>query len=373
MHILRLTKSPVAHSELQGVHLLRHFGVAHRMECSDISAWCTEMLAGSDLTSAQAAAGDAQAQDTPVPKSSPVVRVPLSNTLEAFVFPKGTLSGQPHGGQSQAAPSSPGVASAAAALEPPQALGEPVTRKPWETDGIYSQWVGDIEEPLEPLKQMRGDFLEPINCATLFGGLSSERQVLKLHSVPNTWAFSSDKKHKAVAFGEANFPRPAVHFMDALDFLDSDEGRDLFSGGELRDLKQFLNKVDILFVSTSCKPYSSARTGRKSRGTDDHDDVRLIKAFFKVAQSVVPGAIVFEQVYGFALSESKSEKKSPLQHFLADCDELLPDYRRAVFVIEGDLVLVFVRHRIYVIFIHNNYGGKASLDLLKAIVKASRN
>ena len=88
MHILRLTKSPVAHSELQGVHLLRHFGVAHRMEGSDISAWCTEMLAGSDLTSAQAAAGDAQAQDTPVPKSSPVVRVPLSNTLEAFVFPK---------------------------------------------------------------------------------------------------------------------------------------------------------------------------------------------------------------------------------------------------------------------------------------------
>ncbi len=53
---------------------------------------------------------------------------------------------------------------------------------------MYQEWVPDIEEPMKPVKELRGEFLVPLGCATLFGGLSLERQVLKLHSVPSTWA-----------------------------------------------------------------------------------------------------------------------------------------------------------------------------------------
>ena len=141
----------------------------------------------------------------------------------------------------------------------------------------------------------------------------------------------------------------------------------------MKDLKDFDGQVDILFVSTSCKPYSSARTGRKSQGCTDHGDTRLIKAFFRAAKLVKPAAIVFEQVYGFALSESRTEERSPLQLFLDESAQELPDYEHTVFIVEGDLLLVFLRHRIYIIYIRRDCGGGKSLEMLKVIVEVHKN
>ncbi len=344
------------------------------MDDSDISKWCAEMLAGTDLATEQAEASSGSQEPTPVAKSPPVARIPLSDTLEAWIAPKGWLSGDCSPGAASSSGEGRETASAAPAmLQGPFVESPVVARRPWEGDSVYQEWVPDIEEPMKPVKELRGEFLEPLVCATLFGGLSSERQVLKLHSVPSTWAFSCDIKPASVAWAELNYSRPGVHYMDALDFLASDSGRDLFSGQELKDLKDFFGTIDILFVSTSCKPYSSARTGRKTKGSRMHDDTKLIKAFFKAAKLVRPGVIVFEQVYGFALSESVSDPQSPLLQFLADCDTELPDYARTIFVVDGDLFLVFVRHRIYIVFIHHNYGGTESLELLKMIVKVERN
>ena len=281
---------------------------------------------------------------------------------------------------------SPGVAAAsqqaleAASADPTLLQGTFVTEPEahpgfvaWGNDPVYKAWLPHIERPIAPVKELRGKVLQPVVCATLFGGLSSERQVYKLHGLPTHWAFSCDKKHNCVAWSELNFTRADVHYMDALDFLESDSGRDLFSGGELKDLKQFCGLVDILFVSTSCKPYSSARTGRKSGGSQAHEDTNLIKAFFRAAKLVKPGAMIFEQVFGFSLSESTSDPRSPLQQFLEQCDEELPDYERTVFVIDGDLFLVFIRHRIYIIFIRKDYGGAESLEIVKVIVQVDQN
>ena len=85
---------------------------------------------------------------------------------------------------------------------------------------------------MAPARALRGEFLDEVGYGSLFNGLSSDRKVYDLFSIPTRWHFSSDNKGTSIAFNEANFPRPEHHFIDGLDWLQSDEARDLFTGLE---------------------------------------------------------------------------------------------------------------------------------------------
>ena len=249
----------------------------------DLSAWCDDMLAqtGHILSAEDASTpGEAHAAAMPVLESPLAVTVPLSDTLTA-IDPEDLAT-------STAAGSIPSSSSACiAAVDSLKDSRFPsddsaVTPKPWEADRIYAQWVPDIENIVAPVKALRGKQLEPLGCATLFGGLSSERQNSKLFSIDARWHFTCDKKLASVAWSELNFSRPTVHFMDGLDFLQSAEGQNLFTPGQKQSLAQFRNKVDTLYVSSSCRPYAMSRSKRKSAGCEGHEDVRLLDSFFSV-------------------------------------------------------------------------------------------
>ena len=329
------------------------------------------MLASSGSTAAQAAgsSGDT-APGMPAP-SFPSMVVSLDENSAFVVLPKPDDANLAAEASALFGPASSGsAADTAASATSPVTQPEVAPRKPWEVDPVYSQWVGHIEAPMEPVRALRGAFTDTLKCATLFGGLSSERKSIQLHNIPNTWMFTADKKHSAIQFSDQNFERASVHYLDALNFIDSLEGKDLYSGGEFRSLKEFFMKVDVLFVSTSCRPFSAARSKRKSEGTSSHDDHKLLDAFFRVTVAVQPLAMIFEQVFGFALSESTKDPTSPLQRFLERCDIELANFERTVFITDGSVWLVFARHRIYIVFIRSDAGGKMSMEALKAIVKA---
>ncbi len=337
----------------------------------NMSVWVDEMLGDTAATQdATATTSESSTPALPAPTTPPCVVVPLSDTLTAYLMPKSPSDLSPEARPDNAsALSSPH-------LRPGESLPDSFVDterapKPWEKDPVYSEWVPYIDKPLEAMRDVRGDFLRDVNMATLFGGVSSERKCVQLFSIPHKWCFSCDKKATAIAFSDMNFSRPDVHFIDGLDFLESDEGRNLFEGNEMASLKQFVNAIDILFVSTSCRPFSSARSKRKSEGSANHEDMRLLDVFFRAVLIIKPGCIVFEQVFGFALSESVDDPVSPMQRFLERCEQELKEYEWATFAVDGDMYLIFVRHRIFIIFVRKDYGGKDTLEAVKMIVKAN--
>ena len=137
-------------------------------------------------------------------------------------------------------------------------------------------------------------------------------------------------------------------------------------------LKSIINKygeINVLFGSMSCKPYSIVRNARKKEGARSHDDARCVDAFWWIFDAVRPLTLVFEQVFGFALAESMLETESPLNVLLKTFPELFPEYAVCVFYQEGDVRLVFVRHRLYVVANRKSAGGQDSLEMLKVVVK----
>lgn len=185
----------------------------------------------------------------------------------------------------------------------------------------------------------------------------------------NKFNFTCDYKNTAVQFSELNHLRASVHFIDGLDLLSSAEGRNIYDGNNMVELKQFYRKIYILWVSTSFRPFSLARSRRQKDSSADHEGVRLLDVNIHVAIGAEPLAIIFEQAFRFALSESVSDLASPVVNFLAECDIELAMYVRAVFVVDGKIMLVVARPGIYIVFRHENVGGALTLEALKHPVK----
>ena len=343
------------------------------MDDFDYSEWCGGMLApdgaegvedreaGSESTGHS---GDGDRPPPPLPSQQNVLEV-IDLEEDASVGAGAPLNGAEEPASSPGGPTD-GV------VPPDEAQDSP----PWAKDRYYAQWAKHIDcAPLKDLQNLKGPFLRPPRMASLFNGLSSEKKVMQLFGVEAEWCFSCDKKPSTVAWQHQHFPRSTHHFVDGLDFLDAEEGggRDLYSEGLGRvKLSKFHKLIDVLFVGTSCRPFSSSRSGRKSKGTS-HEDVKLLDSFFHVARETEPAAMIFEQVYGFAMPERTGDPESPLQKFLQRCKDDLPQYEVSTYFAEGGLFLVLARHRVYIILVHNDHGGRGSLDVLTAIVKAEQN
>ena len=343
----------------------------------DSSAWCAEMLAATAPATGNQASGATQSPEQQLSdETASASPPPVQGSLDIDDIYKAvgqfresdTCSTVPQGQQSGSEELAPDVAQSISDVV------EEVEPRPWPSDQVYDQWIPHIWGPLAPLRRLRGGFKAPVSCGSMYGGASSDRKVLELFGVPTVWQFEVEQKHSAISFTEMNFnSRPTCHFLDATDFLHSDFGTDLFAGLEKVDIKRFHNKVRLLFVSSSCCPFSTTRSFRKSKGTKSHGDNALIDAYFEVAKKVDADATVFEQIFGFALAESRSDSQSPLVTFLRRAEVELPEQESMVFMAEGDTFLLFARHRIYIVLLKRSCGGRASLNLLKTVVQDSEN
>ena len=345
------------------------------MDLSGMAAWCDELLSsqGPDTV------GERVCQSSP----SPMAAAPES--VDSLDGGTGEFLAEPmcdmHFG-SLDGPLSEGKEPTTHLDEDTMLAQEPVAEEgcrtyPWQQDAIYASYCSYIHEGTEPLRKLRGSFQRLPRCASLFGGLNSDRKILGLHGIPTTWLFTCDKKEASIAFSEKNFSRAESHFVDALDFLEigpdgrQGRGRDLYAKGMARkQLRSWKHLVDVLYVSTSCAPYSVTRTGRRTIGTQGHEDTNLLDTVFVALEEVEPKSVVFEQVYGFCLRESPSQPRSPLQSFLNRLEAKHSQYKAITFLADGKQMLVLLRHRVFVVMIHEDAGGNGSIDILKSVVKA---
>ena len=81
--------------------------------------------------------------------------------------------------------------------------------------------------------------------------------------------------------------------------------------------------------------------------------------------------IIFEQVFGFACAEKTGTSVTPLQAFMKRVKEELADWEVVIFSSNGQLYLVLVRHRVYIVMVHKDAGGRYSIDMIKLMVQDS--
>ena len=157
-----------------------------------------------------------------------------------------------------------------------------------------------------------------------------------------------------------------------MQLIDSSSATDVYSGEQV-DFEEIVDgTMDVLVITTSCRPFSKTRSGRAD-GTEDHEDHRLLDIGLSMVEMTKPRLVIFEQVHGFALAESKTDKVSPLEHFLAQVKEELPEYLHQVFFCNGNAFLCLERHRVYLIFMHSDFAGAGgdAMELVKTVITAN--
>ena len=359
----------MAQSRLESFALLNCF--AFVMEATSVNDWCSMMLGdgadGSAASPAKSSVDCSMSLDDLERMESTSAGVVFSPELPPAVGESSQTVAA--AASSSAAASSP--ASSDADLPRPR---EPDTKdRLIYEDPIYRNWVPTIKEPLEPLSDMRGRFTRKVRCCSMFDGLSTDKKGLQLFSIPTSWSFTCENCPHANSFKCGNFDEPAEHMLlDARDFLEGD-GNNLtcfshdFAKCKLSEMQE-PGEMDIMVVTCSCRPYAIGRIGRMRDGTTNHEDAWHIDAFKAAFNKILPKAVLFEQVFGFALAESVSDTQSPLQSLLSWFARFHPDYAVQVFYVEGNVFLVLSRHRVYVVALENSSGGKDGLEMLKRAV-----
>ena len=237
-------------------------------------------------------------------------------------------------------------------------------------DPIYNKWVPYIYQPLNGLRQSRGRFVRPIRAASMFSGCSSDKKVYDLFQLPVDWMFTNDNKVGAQSFMLSHFESQAkYHVIDAMDLF-TESFDCLFNIEAVPVSKLTEEKLDVLFVSTSCKPFSKAQS-KRHLGTTTHSDYACQDAFWHMLSILMPLSVIYEQVFGFALAESVDDPESPLAKFLSRIATEYPCYEAVTFFAQGSLYLSLLRHRVYVILVHKAAGGRMVVNKLIDYVKVT--
>ena len=126
----------------------------------------------------------------------------------------------------------------------------------------------------------------------------------------------------------------------------------------------------ILIAGISCRPNSTARTGRFSKGAASHPDSDLPKQTIAGIVTLEPYIVFVEHVYGFAMPESKLDGQSPLQRFLIDMRQAHPQYHWITVVMHGNTFGVMRRRRLYILGVHSDAGGLAAAENVARLVQA---
>ena len=76
-----------------------------------------------------------------------------------------------------------------------------------------------------------------------------------------------------------------------------------------------------------------------------------------------------ENVYGFTLPESKSDKKPPLLRLMEHAEEEVPLCSLLVPVLAGSTWVCVSRRRLYVVFVNANNGGRVACNRSKCFLQ----
>ena len=141
------------------------------MAVFDIAQWCAEMLVDTGSATEQPGAASSSMASTPAPALPPVARVPMSDGLEAVVVLDDSTDPCP--AVNAASQQRVDTVSVDPSLLQGPFVSEPVAHPgfvAWQADPVYRAWLPHIETPIAPLKQLCGQQVRPLVCATLFGG-----------------------------------------------------------------------------------------------------------------------------------------------------------------------------------------------------------
>ena len=232
----------------------------------------------------------------------------------------------------------------------------------------------NLLDPLEQVRRFRGPVLHAHCMASVCTGAGPESQIDNVLEVQTRHFFTCDIKATAFRWIEANGPASEHHFVDVREMACSIEqllngkiriqARCARHGMQICTVDITPGELHMLTAGISCKPFSNARTGRRS-GTTAHRDEDLFQHCIRLVKALQPGILLLENVHGIIFPESKLNKSSPLNRFLKAFKDENPLYHVIVFVVTGKLWLVQSRKRVYVAFFHERVGGSHAAFLAK--------
>ena len=155
---------------------------------------------------------------------------------------------------------------------------------------------------------------------------------------------------------QANHPdKVGHHFKDAKEVAKFGRGF-CMRHNQICEPDDMCGRSTFVIAGVSCRLFSTANKDR-TKGTKDHEDAGLAEAWVLQVERDEPDSAVLENVFGFAMRESKAEPASPLVQLLKYIKERLPMYSVRVYWMEGHVFLVLARRRVFVHLIHKRAGG----------------
>ena len=131
--------------------------------------------------------------------------------------------------------------------------------------------------------------------------------------------------------------------------------------------KRFL---DCLVAGVSCKPYSTARTGR-SADVQNHPDCDLLNYFLLALKTGMARSGIFEHVWAFLLPDKGDPNgKKPIERFIEELKRQVPFMHFKVLIM-GLVDVPLSKRRVYTIFVHEEDGGEDSLACAVRMLKVS--
>ena len=247
------------------------------------------------------------------------------------------------------------------------------------TRDVYDVHASRTQKPLESILAWRGRQQRPFRNASICTGAAPEPRYERVVGVASESYFTCDNKASAYNFVKMNGPGSRRHhFVDlrelARDLTVNADGTVTLRGRcadhnmEVCVLVLTPGEIGNLKAGVSCKPFSIGRGGRVE-GTKTHNDSDLSQCFIIIMKAVQPKSGILENVYGFALPESKSDKKPPLLRSMEHAEDVIPLYSLLVLVLAGSTWVCMSRRRLYVVFVHANNGGRVACNRSKCFLQ----
>ena len=223
---------------------------------------------------------------------------------------------------------------------------------------------------LGPVIEARGAQVSQLVAASACSGLVTEHHVWRDFGIDHQFTFISECKEWALNFVLQNGPTEVNHIFANLIHLMQHGKSWCCKPGHMGACGFHVPKqlVHCLVCGVSCRPFSTARTGRR-KGSSCHPDIVFLDAFIWLLKVLEPASAVLENVYGFGMRGNKSNSSSPMKVLLQAIDEeTLSVFVVQIFLLDNATYKPFSRRRIYIVFIHRQRGGQASADMTEAFV-----
>ena len=229
-------------------------------------------------------------------------------------------------------------------------------------------WTSHQKRDLAKRRRRRGKQVRKVQSASFCTGLGPEEEVWKHADIEFDSLFGIENKACAVQFLLMQRTLGCL-FTDLRDVIDNAGGYCAKHGYGWCSFRQFYTKaMDMLVAGISCRPYSMARTGRRTNDVSEHRDHWMSEAFIAMLLNCQPALAVMEQVIGFIMrSRGLGDNRfttDPLKAFIQRLDEcgVLCMYSLKVFVVTGSGYLAQLRNRVYILFVHLRAGGNRAAN-----------